>query len=286
LIAALPQATSRRRLRAIKHATPSDRRCDRGPAQQVAPPCWFEPIGSGTVASVNDGRNFVLADGHAVRLAAIEAPAAGPAAAAARNALADLVAGQHVELRQHNRTTDRYGRTVAHAFVMREGATHSAAGDLLAAGYALVGTHVTDRTCAAELLAQERHARLGKLGLWAKPYYVILPAERGAALLARRGQFAVVEGKVVSVRTSGGTIYVNFGRRWSQALTVTILKRHERMFRAAGLQPKALENRRIRVRGWIEERNGPRIAATNPLQIEWATDDTQQVTSSHAGKTP
>jgi len=30
---------------------------------------------------------------------------------------------------------------------------------------------------------------------------------------------------VLSVRESGGTIYMNFGRRWSQALTVTILKR-------------------------------------------------------------
>jgi hypothetical protein len=169
---------------------------------------------------------------------------------------------------------------------MRDGAAHSVAADLLAEGYALVGTDVTDRACAAELLAQERRARAGKLGLWAKPYYVILSAERGAALLARRGQFAVVEGKVASVRTSGGTIYVNFGRRWSQALTVTILKRHERMFQAAGLRPKALENRRIRVRGWIEERNGPRIAAGNPLQIEWATDDTQQLTSSRTDKTP
>ncbi len=63
---------------------------------------------------------------------------------------------------------------------------------------------------------------------------------------------------------------MNFGRRWSQALTVTILKRHERMFAGAGLQPKALEHRGVRVRGWVEERNGPRIEATRPEQIEIA----------------
>ena len=73
-----------------------------------------------------------------------------------------------------------------------------------------------------------------------------------------------------SVRESGGTIYVNFGRRWSQALTVTILKRHERTFAAAGMEPKKLENRRVRVRGWLEERNGPRIEAAHPEQIEIA----------------
>ena len=41
-------------------------------------------------------------------------------------------------------------------------------------------------------------------------------------------------------------------------------------FTAAGLAPKTLENRRLRVRGWVEERNGPRIEATRPEQIEIA----------------
>ena len=59
---------------------------------------------------------------------------------------------------------------------------------------------------------------------------------------------------------------MNFGRRWSEALTVTISKRNERNFAAAGLDPKRLENRRVRVRGWIEERNGPRIEAASPEQ--------------------
>jgi hypothetical protein len=89
-----------------------------------------------------------------------------------------------------------------------------------------------------------------------------------AGLVAGRGRFAVVEGKVLSVRESGGTIYMNFGRRWSQALTVTISKRQERIFSNAGRSPKALESRRLRVRGWVEVRNGPRIEASRPEQIE------------------
>ena len=63
---------------------------------------------------------------------------------------------------------------------------------------------------------------------------------------------------------------MNFGRRWSEALTVTILKRHERTFAAAGMAPKQLENRIVRVRGWVEERNGPRIEVVRPEQIEIA----------------
>jgi hypothetical protein len=46
------------------------------------------------------------------------------------------------------------------------------------------------------------------------------------------------------------------------------LKRHERIFAGAGIAPNRLENRHVRVRGWVEERNGPRIEATGPEQIE------------------
>ena len=75
---------------------------------------------------------------------------------------------------------------------------------------------------------------------------------------------------MASVRESGGMIEMNFGRRWSQALTVTILKRHERSFAAAGLPPDRLGKPQLWVRGYVEERSGPRIEATRPEQIEIA----------------
>jgi len=140
----------------------------------------------------------------------------------------------------------------------------------LAGGHARVAAQVGHPACAAELFARERIARTTKLGLWGQPHYGVLAAGAGAELLAEQGRFTVAEGKVVSVRESGGVIYMNFGRRWSEALTVTISKRQERIFATAGLQLKALENRRLRVRGWIEERNGPRIEAIYPEQIEIA----------------
>ena len=77
---------------------------------------------------------------------------------------------------------------------------------------------------------------------------------------------------MVSVRESGGTIYVNFGRRWSEDFTVTIAKRNERAFSAAGLEPKSLSGRRVRIRGWIEERGGPWVEAARPEQIEVVHD--------------
>ena len=95
-------------------------------------------------------------------------------------------------------------------------------------------------------------------------------AENPTALLAALGKFAIVEGKVISVRESGGTIYVNFGRRWSEDFTVTILKRNARKFTDGGMEPKRLEGRVVRVRGFIEERGGPWIEAAIPQQIEIA----------------
>jgi endonuclease YncB( thermonuclease family) len=241
--------------------------------------CRFEVAGTGKVRTVTDGRSFILEDGREIRLAAIEVPlppgsgetgARAEAAHAARAALASILAGRNVEFRRNGAAADRYGRTLALVYVIGDGSEQSVAHEMLARGFARVSAHVGDRPCADELLARERAARHAKLGLWSEPYYVIVAAASGAELVAERGHFTVVEGQVLSVRESGGTIYMNFGRRWSQALTVTILKRNERTFAAAGLEPKKLENRRVRVRGWVEERNGPRIEATRPEQIEIA----------------
>ena len=71
---------------------------------------------------------------------------------------------------------------------------------------------------------------------------------------------------------------MNFGRRWSEDFTVTIAKRNERAFSAAGLEPKSLAGRRVRIRGWIEERGGPWVEAARPEQIEVLHDPKGEAT--------
>jgi hypothetical protein len=93
-------------------------------------------------------------------------------------------------------------------------------------------------------------------------------AENFARLAAETGHFALVEGKVLSVHQSGATLYLNFGRRWTKDFSVIILRRNRRKFAAAGIVPRQLQGRRIRVRGWIERRGGPLIEADAPEQIE------------------
>jgi len=222
-------------------------------AQEQAPPCGGAVIAQGTVGHVIDANTFTLDDGREVRLAAIEVPplaaGAAPGGAAAKAALDDALIGDD-------------------AVVLR-----GAQGEMLAAGFARVADRVGGRACAAELLRSEDAARRAKLGLWADPYYEVLAAAAPTDVLARRGRFALVEGQVVSVRESGATLYVNFGRHWSEDFSVTVQKRNERNFAAAGLDVKALAGRLVRVRGVIEQRGArgsPSIEAQRPEQIETA----------------
>ena len=223
-------------------------------------PCRSTAIGTATVAAVRDGRTLMLEDGRELRLAAIEAGDDG------RDALQALVAGRALRLQRLGAETDRYGRVVALAFAGED--RQSVQATLLEQGQARVSARIGDKACAAALLAAEARARAAKRGLWADPNFAPLQAEDLPRLAAENGRFALVEGKVLSVRESGATIYVNFGRRWTRDFTVTILKRRQRTFAAAGLEPKRLEGRRIRVRGWIEQRGGPIVAAEAPEQIE------------------
>lgn len=258
------------------------------PRVSATPPtCRLETVATGTVKTVLDGRTFVLADGREVRLAGIEVPplpgpptpAMGPGDSAetiadpglaAAAALRALVGGRDVMLRHAKFVTDRYGRITADAATGAE--PNSIIKSLLAQGLARLAAQAGEPACTAEWRTAERAARAAKLGLWGDPRYFPKAADDPAGVLAERGRFTLVEGKVVSVRESGGTIYVNFGQRWSEDFTVTILKRNERQFTAAGLAVRSLAGRRVLVRGWIEERGGPWIAATGPGQIEIIAD--------------
>jgi endonuclease YncB( thermonuclease family) len=230
------------------------------------PACKAASLGTGQVRSVLDGRTLQLTDGREIRLAGIEAPQSTKAA------LEALLTNRDVALLRFGADSDRYGRVVALVSVAPAApeVEQSVQRTLLAQGQARVTANLGDSACAASLLEAERSARTAGLGLWADPYYVIRRAEDPAGILGVRGRFAVVEGKILSVRESGATIYVNFGRRWSDDFTVTVQKRNERNFTAAGLELKKLAGQRVRVRGTIEERGGPWIEAARPEQIEIA----------------
>jgi endonuclease YncB( thermonuclease family) len=239
-----------------------------GPA--LAAPCSFEPQGEGRVSAIIDARTFRMDDGREVRLAGIETMVTGTGKADVTSALSALVAGRSVMLRGESDAPDRYGRQPA--FVFADSGDASVQSVLLAQGEALASGTVTDKACAAELAAAEAAARLARRGIWAQST-VIKNAESPGDILARIGQFTVVEGKVLSVRQAGAVSYINFGRRWTRDFAVTISRRVLPAFEAAGIVLKSLENKRIRIRGFIEARGGPRIEARTLGQIELAGEN-------------
>ncbi len=225
--------------------------------------CHFEPQGEGRVEAVIDARTFRLTDGREIRLAGIEPVAFAKASRTA--ALSALVAGREVSLSGDDDSPDRYGRQPA--FVHLAGSDAPVQGMLLAQGEALVSADVADKDCAAILLATEADARRAKKGTWADPA-AIKNAESPGDILAGIGRFTLVEGKVLSVRQAGATTYLNFGRNWTRDFAVTISRRAAAAHAAAGIGLKSMENRRIRVRGWVEARGGPRIEVLQVGQIE------------------
>jgi endonuclease YncB( thermonuclease family) len=228
--------------------------------------CDLAPLGAATVGAAVDGRTVTLTDGRELRLAGLDVPQGFDATAA----LQGLIGGREVALARLGADRDRYGRLVA--VVVRKGDPldigHSVQTALLGQGMARVAARVGDPGCARTLQAAESRSRQAGLGLWSRPDYVVRNALDPAAILALRGRFAAVEGKVASVRESGGTIYVNFSSRWSSDFTATVTKRQEKAFAGAGVPLKKLTSQHVRIRGIVEERAGPWIEASAPEQIE------------------
>jgi endonuclease YncB( thermonuclease family) len=235
------------------------------PASAV--PCAFESQGEGRVMAVTDARSFRLQDGRDVRLGGIEPtfPAEAQAAAERQRALTGILAGRDVRLGGEDDTPDRYGRQTAFVWLLPDGTLVQQ--QLLTQGEAIVSADVNDKECAAALFAAEASAREVKRGIWADPA-VIKNTESPGDILAGIGRYMLVEGKVLSVRQAGATTYLNFGRNWTRDFAVTIPRRALANLAAAGLEPKLLEYKRIRVRGVVEARPGPRIEVVRAGQIE------------------
>lgn len=186
----------------------------------------------------------------------------------ARDALDAMVAGQTVELRYGGARADRHGRVLAQAYVTRDGERIWLQGAMIGLGHARAYSFADNQACVAALLAREAGARERRLGLWASRSFRIRQADEIDDLLRARQSFQIVEGTVLDVGRGRGRLYLNFGQDWRSDFTVSIPTRQAKRFAKAGIDPASMKGARIRVRGWIEPRNGPAIEVTHPAEIE------------------
>jgi hypothetical protein len=87
--------------------------------------------------------------------------------------------------------------------------------------------------------------------------------------------YEIVEGEVANVAEIRGRTYINFGTNWRRDFTIFISERNAGNFSPGSGEAAASEGgmaswagKRIRVRGWLKNFNGPSISVTHPEQIE------------------
>jgi len=231
----------------------------------------------GIVTSVTDGDTVILDDGRVVRMIGTQAPKLAldrpdfptwPLAPEAKAALEEIALNKPVRLGFGGEQIDRYGRTLAHVFVGTGEGEIWAQQAMIALGLARVYSFPDNRACLDLLYAAEGRARLAGLGIWSDPYYSIRAANASGDLLARAGHYELVEGRVLLAEKRGGRVYLNFGRFWKEDFTAVIEAPALKLFAETGIDPLVLENALVRIRGWVDDRDGPRIEVTHPEQIE------------------
>lgn len=246
-----------------------------GPAQALD---GLTPGPEAVVKEVVDGDTVILAtaiDGaDQVRLTGIQAPKLPlgrrgfrqwPLAPEAKAAMEALCLGKRVRLHFGGRRVDRHGRLLAHVEtadgVWLQGA-------MLERGLARVYTFADNRRLASRMYALERAARRARRGIWAHPFYAVRAADDTAGLLRLTNTFQLVEGRVADAARVKGRLFLNFGDNWRDDFTIRVDKRPARLFAKDGLTAGTYAGRRVRVRGWVKDWNGPMVEVSHPEQIE------------------
>lgn len=240
--------------------------------------CVLEPGPVRTVTRIIDSETIATDDGSEIRLIGALAPRAfdsgakpdtWPSETAATAFLSELVLGRSLRLAYgRGPRKDRYGRHIAHVYVSEAGTAGWVQGAMLGAGWARAYGLPGHFDCAAELIAHENDARRARKGLWAVGVYRAKPAARPQALMRSRNRFERVEGVVASVARTASGVYLNFGQDWRTDFTAQVPKETLKLHPDFAKALDQFKDARVAVRGWIERRNGPMIAITDPSQIE------------------
>ncbi len=250
--------------------------------------CGLEAGPTRAVTDVIDGDTIRLDDGKDVRLIGLIAPRAEdvgarrgtwPPEEESRKALSAQLIGKTIALAFLGPRSDRYGRVLAHLFLMRDTSTTWIAGAHLEAGHARAFAAPGQEGCFARLLARERAARNAVRGLWANAAYQVRPADRPGELERYQGTFQIVTGRAAKIGGTRTLVLLDFVSSEAHAepgSANALNSRNRSAFRAHwNRSVPAISGHRVswadsnlEVRGWIERRRGPEIQIFGPSQIE------------------
>jgi endonuclease YncB( thermonuclease family) len=231
------------------------------------------------VTAVIDPQTVQLEDGTIVRLAGVDFPDfdaenPGPFSLMAIDILRDMLVGKTVLMYQtvdkEKGRINRMGQDIAH--LQRQDNKAWVQGTLLALGLARARTTQNNPEMAQQMYDAEHTAMAEKIGLWEKDYKILTPEEAEG----HEGSFQIVEGRIESVALKQNRIYLNFGGDWKTDFTISIAPGDKRLFTRQKHDPLQWSGKYIRVRGWLEDYNGPYIEINHPQAIEMKIDDPAQ----------
>jgi hypothetical protein len=240
--------------------------------------CLQGQLETRAVTRVEGAAAFTLDDGSSLKLMSLSVPSARDVAVSveewapeveARAAVDGLVRDRRIEIVASGAFRDRYGRRVAHVYGSdRDAGRFWLQSVIIDGGHARVAPLPGESMCLRELFAREAVARAKRAGLWANPAYAVRSARETRGLEKLGGTFQIIEGWVAAVGMSRNEVFLNFGRDWKWDFTAAVdLKRSDdRESLVARL--KNLKGRLVRVRGFIERRNGPFISLATAEAIE------------------
>lgn len=264
------------------------------PARAQNDDCRLEPGPSRSVAKIIDSETLQLDDGKHVRLIGALGPRAldigatvetWPPEERAIAALSELVLSKSVTLAFGGDQTDRYGRWVAHVFVTNGDAQVWVQGHMLQSGHARSYVISGNRACQAELLAHEKIARDANVGLWAEAAYQVRKPWPARSLSEYATTFQIITGRVARVTEGREFTYLNFGRNNRWDFSAAIRRNDRETLGRLGGDAKRLQGRNIEVRGWIEQRSGPRLDLSIAGQIAELGGGAENSIAAEAGPT-
>ncbi|MCE9507595.1 MAG: thermonuclease family protein [Alphaproteobacteria bacterium] len=216
-------------------------------------------LDSGIVKEIQRPDLLLLDNGKSYKLAGIRVPA--DYAPQALEALEGDVLGKKVRIyAAGGAAADRYG--VMPAYVMRDDNVWVQSG-LISKGLAWVSGNGGDMHDV--FMRAEEKAWAARRGFWSDPAYAV---KTPATVQGYSHSFQVVEGKILDVAVKNDYAYLNFGPDWKTDFTISLPRKNWRRF-GAGVDFASWRGRIVRIRGWVESRNGPMIELTNPEQIEF-----------------
>lgn len=138
-------------------------------------------------------------------------------------------------------------------------------GQLVREGLAVVWPVPSNTELVGELLELEQIARKERQGVWNTKLFPVLTPETAASRMNSR---AIVQGKVLNVAQTKDAVFLNFTQDWKTDFTIGIPNALRRDFARANLSLLSLKGQTVRVRGWVQDYNGPFIELDTPAQLE------------------